>query len=155
MIALADIGFFARFVFDHRQDTSGQDLHVASDLVDYPYLIETFTKVTGQKAEAVYLTYDEWADCFYNTDIPIAGERTKGDGTTTWKENFRKWYQMYGDDLPKKDMDWVRSINPGTLSLEKWMRKNQYTGKLGAGSVIKDHEDRNHIQPNLERIAQL
>ena len=154
MVALADIGFFARHVFDHRAETSAKDLRIASDLVTWDYLARTFTTVTGQKAEVKYVSYDEWTDFFRNTDIPIAGEREKGDGTTTWKENFRLWWNLYNDDVIKKDMDWVRSVNPGTLSLERWMRKYNYQGKLREG-MLKDHEDSNRLQPNLERIAQL
>ena len=54
MVALADIGFFARYTFDHRAASSGRDYRIASDLVAWDYLAETFEKVTGQKAEVVY-----------------------------------------------------------------------------------------------------
>ena len=33
MIALSDLGFFARYSFDHRAEVSGKDLEVASDWV--------------------------------------------------------------------------------------------------------------------------
>ena len=60
MVALADIGFFARYTLDHRAASSGHDYRIASDLVDWAYLAETFRKVTGSKAEVIYQTYDDW-----------------------------------------------------------------------------------------------
>ena len=49
MIALEDLGFFARYAFDHRASVSGKELEVASDWVGWDDLVATFTKVTGQK----------------------------------------------------------------------------------------------------------
>ena len=49
-VALPDIGFFARYTFDNRTLVSGQELKIASDIVGWDYLVETFTKVTGHKA---------------------------------------------------------------------------------------------------------
>ena len=47
MIALEDLGFFARYAFDNRAIVSGHDLEVATDWVSWDTLIATFTKVTG------------------------------------------------------------------------------------------------------------
>jgi hypothetical protein len=64
MIALSDIGWWARYVFDHRSETSGKDLKISSDWVSWDYLRETFEKVTGKKAVVVHQTIDEWMDNF-------------------------------------------------------------------------------------------
>lgn len=154
MIALEDIGFFARYTFDHRAETSAQDLRIVSDLVDWEYLAETFRKVTGQKAEVKYQTYDDWAANFTNTEYPVASERELGDGSTTWKENFRKWWNLYRDDVIKKDLTWVRSIHPNGRTLERWMKEHHYTGKLQL-DLLKSAEDGKNIGLNLDRIAQL
>ena len=80
-IALTDLGFFARYIFDHRAETSARELDVASDFMDWPTLVATFTKVTGKKAEYVPLTVDEWMGLFDDADTarPVAGERPLWD----------------------------------------------------------------------------
>jgi uncharacterized protein YbjT (DUF2867 family) len=86
MIALKDVGFFARYSFDHRAEVSGKDLEVASQMVTWPELVETFKKVTGQKAVFKSLSIEEWFGLFENTEIPSFNEGEEGD--VTWKENF-------------------------------------------------------------------
>ena len=140
MIALADVGFFARYTFDHRELTSGKDLEVASDMVGWDYLVSTFTKVTGKKAVFVPKLFDEWKSFLKNTDQPVANERPWGDGSTTWEQNFECWWSLFRDDMIKRDMDWIREINPNGYTLEKWMRENQYTGELDR-TVLKNVED--------------
>jgi hypothetical protein len=60
MIALTDLGWWARYTFDHRSETTARDLEVASDWVNWEYLRETFEQVTGKKAAVVYQSLDEW-----------------------------------------------------------------------------------------------
>lgn len=60
MIALPDLGYFARYTFDHREETSGKDLEVASEMVQWSELVKTFQKVTGNKAEYKPVSLDEW-----------------------------------------------------------------------------------------------
>ena len=154
MIALEDIGFFARYTFDHRAETSGRELLVASDVVGWEYLRETFERVTGRKAEVIYVGIDEWMKNFDRTDNPIANERSRGDGTTTWKQNFTGWWSMWRDDIIKRDLQWIRSIHPNGYTLEKWMKEKGYTGTLrtGENSLLKNTEDDKTIRPNWDVI---
>ncbi|OCH84301.1 NAD(P)-binding protein [Obba rivulosa] len=154
MIALSDIGYFARYSFDHRVETSGQELEVASDMVGWDYLVETFRKVTGQKAEALYLSYDDWCANFDGVDKPVTIGRKEGEGATTWRESFRSWWALYRDDRITRDMEWVRKINPHGHTLESWMREKQYTGELEL-NLLKDTEDGTWVSPNWKKISQL
>jgi hypothetical protein len=86
MIALTDVGFFARYSFDHRAEVSGKDLEVASQMVGWPELVETFKKVTGQQAVFKSLSVEEWVGLFENNHIPVFSEGKEGD--VSWKENF-------------------------------------------------------------------
>ena len=86
MISLKDVGFFARYSFDHRANVSGQDLEVASQIVSWPELVETFQKVTGQKAVFRPLSVDEWFGLFNDTHVPVFNEGEIGD--VSFKENF-------------------------------------------------------------------
>ena len=88
MIALTDVGYFARYSFDNRELVSGKDLEVASEMVGWDHLVETFKRVTGQKAVVVHQTVDEWLNNLNYMDMPIAGERRAPDGSTTRRENF-------------------------------------------------------------------
>lgn len=88
MITLSDLGYFARYSFDHREEVSGKDLEVASQMVTWDGpdgVVETFKRVTGQKAVYVPQSVDEWLGNFTNTDFPAAVELKHG---RTWKESF-------------------------------------------------------------------
>ena len=154
MIALADLGYFARYTFDHRSSTSRQDLEIASHLVGWDELIDTFTRVTGQPAAVVHQTLDEWFDNWTGVDNPVANERPKGDGSTTWRKNFAGWWALWRDDVVKRDMEWVRRVHPGVRTLEKWMGETGYTGKLDR-RLLKNSEDGKSVMPNMERISKL
>ncbi|KAI0643403.1 NAD-P-binding protein [Trametes meyenii] len=130
MIALTDVGFFARYLFDNHEATSAQELRVAGDRVDWPYLVSTFTKVTGQPAVYLPLSMDDWFALFNQDDInkPLANEKQIPDGSTTWRENFTCWWAQYRDDIIKRDFDMLRRINPNLYTLERWMREAEYNG---------------------------
>ena len=89
MIALSDIGYFARYSFDHREEVSGKDLKVATQMVGWDGpdgVVETFKRVTGKKAVFKRQTIEEWMNNWIGTDRPVAYDTAKG--TTSWKKNF-------------------------------------------------------------------
>jgi hypothetical protein len=154
MIALSDLGFFARYTFDNRTSTSGQELSIASDLVGWEYLRSTFEAVTGEKAVVVHQSLDEWFENFDGVDKPVANERPEGDGSTTWRSNFSGWWALWRDDIITRDMSWIRSINPGTLDLQGWMKRKDYRGQWERG-LLKNTEDGKTITPKWDRLASL
>jgi len=93
LITLADLGFFARYTFDHRAETSARNLEIASELVGWDHLVATFTKVTGKKAVYNRETLDVWFSMMENVEKPVAAEG--GPGSTTWKENFTGWVERF------------------------------------------------------------
>ncbi|KAH8979250.1 NAD-P-binding protein [Lactarius akahatsu] len=135
MVALADIGFFARYTFDRRAETSGKNLEIASEWVGWEHLVATFTKVTGHKAVYNRETVDEWLSQTENAEQPVAAEGAPG--STSWAENFTGWWNAFKDDVNKRDIDWVRKINPNGYTLEKWMIENKYDGTLFKDPVLK------------------
>ena len=157
MIALADIGFWARYSFDHCVETSSKNLEVASEMVTPDMITESFTKVTGLPAVHKRETIDEWWENFSGVDGPVASERKVrhvcmcralglililqiGDGSTTTRQNFSGSLSMYRDDIITRDMDWVMSIHPNSYTLERWMRENNYNGSMNK-NVLKNVED--------------
>ena len=156
MIALSDLGFFARYIFDHRNETSGKDLQVMSDLVGWDYLVDTFQKVTGQKAVAVYQSIEDWFGNFHNADYPLASDH-KGPitpDTMTFRKNFTSWWKIYKDGILHRDMGWIRRINPKGHTLESWMRENNYTGAYEA-QTLKRWEEGKTISPRQEVVSKL
>lgn len=154
MITLSDLGFWARYTFDHRAETSAKDLEVTSDMVGWDYLVKTFIKVTGQPAIYKRLSLDEWWGNFVNVDRPLAIEPVP-DGSTTMKENFSCFWRQFRDDILTRDMDWIRSIHPKTHTLESWMKATNYTGRISTQGVLKNIEDGKGFQLNQERAAEL
>lgn len=155
MIALSDLGFFARYTFDNRDATSGRELQVASDVVSWEYLVATFTKVTGAPATILPQSLDEWFANFDGVDKPVANELGIGNGTqTTWRENFSGWWALWRDDIIQRDMKWVRSIHPHAETLETWMKKNDYSGRWKR-NLLKNTEDGKTISPRWDHISRL
>ena len=154
MIALEDLGFFARYIFDNRDAMSARELEIASDYVDWPYLVDTFTKVTGNKAEYKALTVEQWISLFTGTEKALHMDEQGQEGVTTLKDNFSRWWNIYADDVLTRDLEQLRTIHPGLLSVESWMRKDEYTGEL-KGPLLKDHEEGWGFVPNTEAISHL
>lgn len=149
MISVKDIGFWARYSFDHREEVSAKDLEVASEMVSWDRLVSAFTAVTGKKAVVLYQSTDDWMKNFIGVDDPLAWNFKGGDGKTTWRKNFSAWWAGFRDDIIKRDMNWVRSVHPGSYTLEKWMRENNYTGDTPRFDLLKTVEEGWGIRPNF------
>ncbi|KAJ8523437.1 hypothetical protein ONZ45_g84 [Pleurotus djamor] len=160
-IALSDLGWWARYTFDHREETSGKDLEVASEIVGWDALVQTFSKVTGKPAVFRRQTLDEWWENWSHTERPIANERSTVDGSTSARENFSGFWRMWRDDVLKRDMDWVQSVHPNGVTLEAWMKERNYRGSLwtdteNASPILKNVEDgKSAFIPNLEVMGKL
>src|SRR5262249_18375555 len=50
IITLPDLGYFARYIFDHPAETAGKNLEIASDYLAWSDLAAAFTKATGLPA---------------------------------------------------------------------------------------------------------
>jgi hypothetical protein len=153
MIALEDMGFWARYTFDHRAETSAKDLEVASELVGWDYLVETFKKVTWKRAVVIHQTVDEWFDNLLNVDGPVANEKTSGDGSTTFRQIFSGWWSSWRDDIVKRNMDWIRKISSDVYTVEKWMREHNYKGEKDFHFLKNTQEQKAGLRPNFENTV--
>ncbi|KAI0044148.1 NAD-P-binding protein [Auriscalpium vulgare] len=152
LIALADVGYFARYTFDHREATSAQELEVVSETVGWDQLVETFTKVTGHKAVFKRQTIEEWLRNYADPERPVAADAAPG--STTWGQNFSGWWRVYRDNVVTRDEAWNRKMNPNGYTLEKWMRETKYDGTLSA-DILKLSEDKKGINVNFEKLKTL
>ena len=63
------------------------------------------------------------------------------------------WWNQYRDEVIKRDMNWVRSLNPNGPTLESWMRDNSYTGDYMF--VLKRQEHPDELTLNTEVTSKL
>ncbi|KAJ7058716.1 NAD(P)-binding protein [Mycena amicta] len=127
LIALKDLGWWARYSFDHRTEVSGKELNITSERVGWDYLVQTYTKVTGRPAIYKRLSLSDWFSLFdpKTLEVPLARERPLG---TNLKQNLSCFWRVLRDDIIDKDMEWIRRVHPETYTLERWMREEGYVG---------------------------
>jgi hypothetical protein len=82
LIALSDFGFFTRHIFDNPTKYSGFDLEVASEMVSWDQVVETFERVIG-KENGIGATYkdvnlDEYFQKRGGGNWPAAKEAPEG-----------------------------------------------------------------------------
>ena len=88
--------------------------------------------------------------------MPLANERgLVPDGSFTWCENFTAWWSIWRDDIYKRDLGWARSVHPNIMTVESWMRANNYTGSMDRNALKNSEDGKTKLQLNLERIAAL
>ena len=142
MIHLADLGRYARWIFDHPDRSNGMNLQIATENVGFEHLAKTFTDVTGKKAVFKDVTLDEFASTVFPFPDGKVGHSAQADDPTlqTYRENFSGFWNSYKADLVKVDYALLDEILPTRVkSLGEWMRLTGYTGEKQ--SVLKDYRD--------------
>lgn len=150
IIALQDLGFFARWVFDNPSETSGKDVQVASHRASGKDIVEAFTRVTGKPAVYIPLSLDEYFGSFRGADAPVAPSAPQG---LTFRQNFTGFWNGWKDDIVYRDMEWLKSIHPGLRSVESWMREHEYDG--GRKGLLKNREDHDGVTINFDKVKAL
>src|SRR6266699_933254 len=115
IITLPDLGYFARYIFDHPVETAGKNLEVASDYLAWSDLAAAFTKVTGLPAIYQPVTYSQWIAAHPLKDAPVAVEDPRG---MSFADNFRAWWKLFEDDVCTRDMEFCRRLHPKLQDIE-------------------------------------
>ncbi|KAJ5894672.1 hypothetical protein N7495_006363 [Penicillium taxi] len=128
LIALPDLGTFARIIFENRTEWSGRTLGITSQFVTGEEIASTLTKVTGVTAVYEPCTGEEWVSRIPGSSGPVASTDPTGP---TSRENYLMWWRAYEDDLiaSERDFDQLRALHPGLRTLESWMKETGYTGE--------------------------
>jgi hypothetical protein len=126
IITLPDLGYFARYIFDHSAETAGKNLEVASDYLAWADLVAAFTKVTGLPAIYQPVSYTQWLAAHPLKDAPAAVEDPTG---VSFADNFRAWWKLFEDDVCARDMDFCRRLHPKLQDIETWIRATGYDGR--------------------------
>ena len=149
MVALSDIGYFARHIFNNPHDYASKDLNSASEMVSWPHLVSAFTKVTGKPAVYVPQTLEQYWDIRTGADRLVAVDYKEmeavGGKGTTFKENFTGWWNIYADGVVERDMEMLKQINPDGMTLEKWFKETGYDGEESKKKLLKLYEDKSNI----------
>lgn len=112
MIAINDIGFFARYIFANPDATLGTTVAVASESLTMQEAADTFTKVTGIPAVYEPMTLDQY--------------RSLGFVGATDIGNMFEFIQIYGC---VRDFDVIQQIHPHLTSFENWLRETEWKGE--------------------------
>ncbi|APR78991.1 Hypothetical protein A7982_04338 [Minicystis rosea] len=144
MVHLDDIGRFARWIFDHPEESNGVDLEVATEHVGWRYLVDCVQRVTGKKAVFVDLEQSVYfAKSGISATAPAAWAQAEGapiSGGQTFWENFSGWWSAWHDNLVTRDYAKLDRILPDRVrTLEEWMRKTHYDGSFRP--ILKDRSD--------------
>ena len=126
IITLSDLGHFARYIFDHPDQTAGKDIEVASDYLAWDDLAAAFTEVTGLPALYQPVTYSQWLAAHPWKDAPVAVE---DPGGMSFADNFRAWWKLFEDDVCTRDMEFCRRLHPGLQDIATWIRATGYDGR--------------------------
>ncbi len=96
MIHLDDLGEYARWIFDHADQSAGKDLRVATQHVHFNEAAEAFTKVTGNKAIYQDIPLEAWFDNFVKEGASSAYQVDASEaGVLTFRESFTGWWNCY------------------------------------------------------------
>lgn len=145
LIYLADLGRYARWIFDHPDRSAGLDLQVATESIGWQYLADTFTEVTGKKAVFYRdVTLDQYfgSGAFPDPDRGV-GHGVDDKNLMTYRQNFSGFWNNWRDNLVKVDYALLDEILPTRVkTLAEWMRLTDYKGQKA--SVLKDYVDGNY-----------
>ncbi|KAH8694478.1 hypothetical protein BGZ61DRAFT_352110 [Ilyonectria robusta] len=143
LIHLADLGRYARWVFDNPDRSNGLNLMVATENVGWEYLAKTFTEVTGKKAIFKDITLNQLfaSDVFPFPDAKVGHSVLDQDSTLqTYRQNFSGFWNTWSADLIKVDYAVLDEILPTRVkTVGEWMKLVGYTGERRP--VLKDYRD--------------
>ncbi|KAF9064661.1 hypothetical protein BDP27DRAFT_1469180 [Rhodocollybia butyracea] len=129
-ISLRDIGWWVRYTFDNRSETSGRELKIATEMMTVDQLVETFTRVTGVPAVHKRISIDEYLAVYPDRfSKPMVREEPEG---YTIGDLYRGVYNLVGDDLLTRDMEWIRRVHPTGHTLESFIKEKGFSGNLDA-----------------------
>ncbi|TFY82547.1 hypothetical protein EWM64_g1467 [Hericium alpestre] len=157
LMALDDLAWWVRYTFSNISNSSAQDFTIASDEVNFPDFVEKFQRVIGKPAVHKITTPEGWFDIVADPDQPVAMLNTRGDGTTTVRQNFTAWWHFWRESarLWPVDMQWVRSVHPGSLSVEDWMRKSGWDGALDLSTLKSGETGQRRMMLDLDKVRAL
>lgn len=120
---LTATGPAVREIFDHPQQYSGATLPVIGDIITAQEMVDTFARVSGQRARyASAYTREEFLHHFPNFE---ANEHFVRECV-----GMVEYAVEYGYFAPGRDMNWSRKIDPHALTWEQFLKRSKWKGDL-------------------------
>jgi hypothetical protein len=148
-VALDDCGYYVRWLFDHPRLANGMNLETAIAEIGYAELAEAFEKVTGQPAQYIDTTLED----YFSTGpvAPIADQPAgynadlDDKSTMSVRQNFTGFWNMWKARLVTRDYALLDEIHPDRIrSAEEWFRREDKLGQeLGKGSLFERVQPQN------------
>jgi hypothetical protein len=109
-------------ILDNRDKYAGQSLPVIGDIISPGEMVETFSRVTGKRAEySSAYTREELLQYF-----PAFGAN---EGLVRESLGMVEYAVEYGYFRQDRDLLWSRKINPETLTWEQFLRSTGWQGQ--------------------------
>lgn len=145
-VSLEDLGWYARYLFEHPDEYSGRELAIGVEHGSGDTVAKAFTAVTGKAAYFEPISMDEhrkiWPE---GKKVGLNGSPGFDDPTLlTIAGHFVPWFRVWEESagnpaggLWEKDYAQLDRIHPKRLrSVEDWMRSVNYDGDTKFG-VLK------------------
>ena len=136
-VSLADLGWFARHLFEHPEEFKGDLLSVGIAHVSGNGIAEAFTAVTGKPARFQALTNEQIDAAFPDFKLGTAHSPGYDDPTLlTARQTFKAWLNIWAESgentgLWTRDYDRLDKIKPDRIrTLEQWMRSVDYKADI-------------------------
>jgi len=110
--ALTDLGPVVKAILENPIEYIGAEIPIVGEVLTIPQVAETYAKVTGQPARAVFV------DHIPQEDIPSFTERHLGYREVGYFPSF----VGREEEIPKM----ARKLYPGVLTFEDWMRETGF-----------------------------
>ncbi|KAF8310289.1 NAD(P)-binding protein [Clavulina sp. PMI_390] len=139
LIALDDLGWWSRYIFDNHETTAGQHIKVAGQFVSYPEMVRTFKKVTGLPAVYKSMSMDDFFLMWNRPQQPISFGIPDSE-SKRWETVMRGFFATWRDNIVTRDMEWINKIHR-MKTLEEWMRETDFKGDGRTRLLLKGVED--------------
>lgn len=159
-VALADCGYYARWLFDHPERANGMNLEVAIEQVDYHTLAAAFETVTGHPAQYI----DTELDAYWRGPLKAAADLPAGynadpadKSTMSFRDNFTGFWNIWKHGVIQRDYALLDEIHPNRIrSVEDWLRREDQAGRdLGKGGLWERVQPENQLRhPPLLKLAE-
>ena len=134
---IEEIGYYARWVFEHPEESAGLNVKLAVEHVSLPMFAEAFSEVTGKPARSKNISVEEWihtSSFSKSLDYKMGSQSEPEDDPSllTVNQNFSAWMRLYqrsggNKGLLRRDYELLDRIYPGRAkSLKEWMKKTNY-----------------------------
>lgn len=134
---IEEIGYMARWVYEHPEESAGLNIKMAVEHVSLPMLAGAFTSATEKPATSKNISIDEWLHAgpmqsSLEYKMGTKSEPEDDPSLLTVEQNFSAWMRLYqrcggNNGILQRDYALLDRIHPGRVkSLREWMVKTGY-----------------------------